>query len=138
MKSHSKPPKIQVELRDGVLSPITRYDAEAIESCKQNQIFDLKFVSSRSNPHHKYYWTILNAVVETTGKWPTSTHLHHDIKFLTGYYKSVINEITGGVFCVVDSISFDAMNQKEFNTFFDNAMNVLSEKLEIDPMELLK
>jgi hypothetical protein len=30
------------------------------------------------------------------------------------------------------------MDKNEFNVFFKNAMQILTEKLEIDPMELLK
>ena len=138
MTSRSKKIEIQVRLCDGVLIPVTQYDAEAIEKCKKNQLFNLKMTSKRSDPHHKLCWVILNRVVVSTGKWPTADHLHHDIKYLTGYYKSQINKITGEVFYVVDSIKFDAMNQNEFNVFFKNAMQILTEKLEIDPMELLR
>jgi len=137
MKSRSKP-VVQMIMRDGTLNPITRYDAEIMETYGNNQIFNVIAVTKRSNPHHKLYWTILNHVVKATGSWPTAAHLHNEVKFLTGYYRSVINQKTGGVYCVVDSISFHAMDQKEFSVFFDNVMEVLSEKLEIDPMELLK
>tara|TARA_R110000822_G_scaffold23346_5_gene72318 strand:- start:281 stop:694 length:414 start_codon:yes stop_codon:yes gene_type:complete len=137
MTSRSKP-TIQMELRNGALSPVTRYDAEIMETYSQGQVFDIKSVSQRSNPHHKLYWTILNHVVKATGAWPTSAHLHNEVKFLTGYYKSIINQSTGGVFCVVDSISFESMDQKEFSIFFDAVMEKLSDKLGIDPMELLE
>lgn len=137
MKSPSRP-TIQVQMRDGRLLPVTRYDAEALESFKSGQIFDVKYTSKRSDPHHKLYWSILNQVVNVTGSWATPSHLHNEIKFLTGYYKPVVNERTGGVFYVVDSISFSSMDQKEFSVFFEAAMMVLSEKLGTDPMELLK
>lgn len=137
MKSRSKP-TIQVQMRDGRLLPVTRYDAEELEQFKNGQIFDVKYTSKRSDPHHKLYWSILNQVVLTTGSWATPSHLHNEIKFLTGYYKPVVNERTGGVFYVVDSISFSQMDQKEFSAFFESSMEVLSEKLGVDPMELLK
>ena len=89
MKSPSKP-QIQMELRDGTFNPITRYDAESIELYKQGQIFNVVAVSERSNPHHKLYWSILKAVVDTTAMWPTPQKLHNEIKFLTGYYSSCL------------------------------------------------
>jgi hypothetical protein len=136
MKSPSKP-KIQMELRDGNLTPVTRYDAESMEAYKESQIFNVVASSERSNPHHKLYWTILKAVVDATAMWPTPQKLHNQIKFLTGYYSSVINGKSGEVFYVVDSISFESMDQQEFSTFFDAAMEILSNRLETDPMELL-
>ena len=127
-----------MELRDGTFNPITRYDAESIELYKQGQIFNVVAVSERSNPHHKLYWSILKAVVDTTAMWPTPQKLHNEIKFLTGYYSSVINGKSGQIFYVVDSISFESMDQQEFSTFFDAAMEVLANRLGVDPMELLE
>ena len=127
-----------MELRDGYLNPITQYDAESVEIYKQGQIFDIVAISKRSNPHHKLYWTILKAVVDATAMWPTTVKLHNEIKFLTGYYSSVINERNGHVYYVVDSISFESMDQQEFSAFFDSAMELLAKRLETDPMEVLR
>ena len=121
MKSHFDKPTLQVFKRDGVLYPVTRYDAETIEEMPNDQLFDLKPTSKRSEQHHKKYFAVLNDVVKTTDKWPTSQHLHDDLKMLCGYY-------------IPDSIAFTKMDQQEFSKFFDQAMGKLSEAIGYDPL----
>lgn len=137
MKSRSKKPILQVVMRDGVLYPVTRYDAEILETYTNKQLFNIQACSERSPQHHKLYWLLLNRVVENTQRWATSAHLHDDVKMLTGHYRTVINQNNGQVYYVPDSIAFDKMDQKEFSVFFDHALRILSETLGYDPMELL-
>lgn len=135
MKSRSNKPTLQVVKRDGVLYPVTRYDAEIIEVYKNDQLFNIQAVSERSPQHHKLYWSILNNVIKSTQKWATSAHLHDDLKMLCGYYRTVVNKANGGVYYVPDSIAFTKMDQKEFNDFFEHAMQKLSETIGYDPTE---
>lgn len=134
MKSRSRP-TLQVVLRDGVLHPVTRYDAELFVLFPYDQLFDVIPVSERSPLHHKKYWAVLNDVVKATQKWPTASHLHDDLKMLCGYYRTVINKASGGVYYVPDSISFDKMDQKEFGKYFENAMMKLAEAIGYDPIQ---
>lgn len=138
MKSRSKKPILQVVMRDGVLHPVTRYDAEILETYTTNQLFDIQAVSERSPQHHKLYWSVLNNVVKSTKRWATSAHLHDDLKMLCGYYRTVINQANGGVYYVPDSIAFDKMDQSEFSEFFENAMEKLATAIGYDPMEALQ
>lgn len=128
-------PKIQVFKRDGQLLPVTSYDAETIEDMPYDQLFDLVPVSKRSDPHHKLYWAALGRVVKQTGAWSSATHLHENLKMLTGYYRPVINKATGGVFYIPDSIAYTKMDQAEFAKYFDQAMAVLAETIGYDPLE---
>lgn len=133
MKSRSRP-TLQVIKRDGVLYPVTRYDAEMLEVYKNNQLFNIQAVSERSPQHHKLYWSILNNVVKATQRWATSAHLHDDLKMLCGYYRTVVNKANGGVYYVPDSIAFGKMDQKEFNDFFEQAMEKLTTTIGYDPV----
>jgi len=135
MKSRSNKPMLQVVMRDGVLYPVTRYDAEIIETYSNNQLFNIQAVSERSPQHHKLYWSALNNVVKSTKRWATTSHLHDDLKMLCGYYRTVINQANGGVYYVPDSIAFDKMNQSEFKEYFENAMEKLAEAIGFDPMD---
>ena len=134
MKSHFDKPTLQVFKRDGVLYPVTRYDAETIEEMPNDQLFDLKPTSKRSEQHHKKYFAVLNDVVKTTDKWPTSQHLHDDLKMLCGYYRTVVNKHNNQVYYIPDSIAFTKMDQQEFSKFFDQAMGKLSEAIGYDPL----
>jgi hypothetical protein len=128
-------PKIQVLKRDGQLLPVTQYDAEAIDELPNGQLFNVATASKRSDPHHKLYWAILNKVVKATGRWATSAHLHDDLKMLAGYYRTVFNGVTGGVYYLPDSIAYERMDQAEFAQYFEASMQRLAETIGYDPME---
>lgn len=129
-------PKIQVELKDGHLHPVTYYDAERIEDHKHGQMFNITPTGTRSNPHHNLYWSVLRKVCRASGLWPTEKHLHHELKLVCGYYKTTTSPLTGGVIKSTDSISFDSMSQKEFSDYFEAAMEKLAEVLGCDPTDL--
>ena len=115
--------------------PVTLYDAEMAEEYGNGQLFDVVAVSNRSDPHHKLYWATLGNVVKSTGKWATSKHLHDDLKMLCGYYRTVVNQATGGVYYVPDSAAYKSMDQQQFRQFFDAAMAKLAEAIGYDPLE---
>lgn len=130
-------PKLQVEKRDGHFLPISIYDAEQIENYPEGQLFDVIPVARRSDPHHKLYWVVLGRVVKQTGSWASPAHLHDDLKMLCGFYRSVINQASGVVYYVPDSIAYTKMDQKAFSEYFETAMAKLSETVGFDPMEVL-
>ena len=60
--------KIQVQIKNGQLLPVSQYDAERLEDAKQGQVFNLTATGHRSNPHHNLYWSTLRSVCKATGK----------------------------------------------------------------------
>ena len=134
----SEKPRITIRLKhDGEFEPVTAYDAEQLAQSSGGQLFSLLPISDRSPEHHKLYWSILGNVCTATGKWPTSEHLHRELKMACGYYQTVVSEF-GGIYYLPDTIAVKKMNQKEFNQFFEVAMSKLTEAIGVDPMELLK
>ena len=127
--------KIQGELKNGHLLPISEHDASQIESLKNGQAFDLTVTGKRSNPQHNLYWSTLKKVCDATGKWPTDKHLHNDLKWACGYVKLRYNNLTGSHMRIVDSINFNEMDQSEFNLYFELAMAKLSEATGYDPLQ---
>ena len=127
-------PRIQVEKRGGQFLPITRYDAEEIEKHPDGQLYNVIVASDRSDPHHKFYWLMLNKVVQNNNElWATSAHLHDDLKMILGYYRTVINQATGGVYNVPNSTAYKSMDQKEFREYFDKVVERLTKILKYDP-----
>lgn len=129
-------PRITVRMNGGVLEPVTVYDAEQLALCSGGQVFSLLPISNRSPEHHKLYWSILGKACQATGKWPTSEHLHRELKMACGYYQTVVSEF-GGIYYLPDTIAMNKMNQQEFNAFFEATMEKLASALGFDPMELL-
>lgn len=127
--------RLQVELKNGKLNPITKYDAEKIEEFASGSVFNLTPTKIRSNQHHNLYWAALRNACKATGKWPTEKHLHNELKWSCGYAQLKFNKITGEHMRLLDSISFDTMTQKEFSEYFELAMQKLSEAIGFDPLE---
>ena len=129
-----KVPRIQVELRDGQLLPVSQHDAERLGECKFGQLFNLSVTGTRSNPHHNLYWSTLKTACESTGMWPTAQHLHHELKLVCGYYKTTVSPLTHSIVRHVDSTVFSSMTQAESMTYFELAMSKLAEAVGYDPL----
>tara|TARA_B110000858_G_C17690909_1_gene421192 strand:+ start:253 stop:657 length:405 start_codon:yes stop_codon:yes gene_type:complete len=133
----SNKPRISVKLQDGQLLPCSAYDAEQLALATHNAEFDLVLRSKRSEQHHKLYWSILGKACQATGKWPNSDNLHRELKMACGFFQTVVSEF-GGIYYFPDTIAMNKMNQKEFNEFFELAMEKLADAIGTDPLELLK
>ena len=133
----SKRPKISVRLHNGELLPCSAYDAEQLALASNNSVFDLILIKQRSDNQRKLYWTILGKACKATDKWPNSEKLHRELKISCGYYRTVVSQF-GGIYYFPDTTAMDKMTQKEFNEYFERAMEKLAEAIETDPMELLK
>ena len=131
----TKSNKIQLMKIQGAMVPLTEHDRDNLEECAEGTVFNLKSTKIRSNKHHNMYWSILNKVVKATGKWPTKDHLHDELKWACGYVRMRYNKLNGQHMRMVDSISFDEMDQKEFAAYFDMAMATLAEGIGYDPLQ---
>ena len=136
--SKDKAPEPIVQLRGGFLRPLTAYDAEIIGGMGDGQEFDLVPRSQRSNPQNRLYWQLLRKIVAGSGRWPTEAHLHNDLKMATGYWRWGIDMKTRTTVRIIDSTAFDKMRHEEFRAYFDRALEVLTDYLGHDPMEVLK
>ena len=127
--------KLQVQLSNGRLVPVSQYDAERMDDYAQGSLFNLSPTKQRSNPQHNMYWSTLRRVAKATGKWPTEHHLHDELKIACGYVRIKLSALNGELVNIPDSISFDKMNQAEFFKYFELAMKKLAEGIGYDPLE---
>lgn len=137
MAKKDKAPHTEVILTPKGLRPHTALDAEQMAHMAQGMVFDLVPVNARRPKQLRTYWKALGLVVKSTGKWPTAEKLHRDIKFTLGYRELIADLITGEVHEVVDSVAMDKMDQKTFQTFMNQAMQLLTDKLGWDPLSFL-
>lgn len=80
----------------------------------------------RSLPQLRLYWSVLHHVAAAT-HWETAERLHVALKVRLGLY-DLCKLPNGKTVPVVNSASFDAMNQDEFQGFMDKALAVLCEE----------
>ena len=136
-KRDKQPPAIVVKSARGI-SPVTAFDAEQVMSDPVGTEYDLVKRTRRSFPQLRLYWVTLRNIVNATGKWPSASHLHDDLKMICGYSRNVVNWETGEVSKIPDSIAFDAMTQDEFQAYFNLAMSKLAEHLGFDPLAFVE
>lgn len=126
--------RIQILVRkeaDGRLSPIAPIDVETIDNYPPGTEFEIRAVTRRSLPQLKLYWAVLADVVRRTGKWPTPEHLSDALKQACGYL-TVNYDLAGRPYTTTDSIAFDAMNQAEFQVYFNQSTAELSRAVGYD------
>lgn len=134
MAKREKAPSPIVRKTARGIAPVSGYEAERLMADPVGTEYDLVKRSRRSNPHNALYWQVLEQVVRSTGKWPTKTHLHRDLKIICGYVAWGVDWDTGQAVRDVDSTAFEEMTQDEFNTYFETAMSKLAEHIGFDPL----
>ncbi|WP_336488333.1 DUF1367 family protein [Methylobacterium nigriterrae] len=86
----------------------------------------------RNVQHHRKLFVLLNVVIQNTDRWADTTILLEDLKLATGLFETRISALTGLPYPVPASISFAAMSQERFESWYAKAVRVLSEHLGTD------
>lgn len=119
------------------LVPVSGFDMEQLINHPLGSEFKLVRLTKRSLPQHRTYWKALSIVAANDERWATAEHLHQSLKMACGLVTETFNITTGEVVLVPDSTSFEAMDQEEFQIFFDRAMASLSAAIGWDPLYFL-
>lgn len=88
-------------------------------------------VKQRRNPrHHRLFFVICRFVKDHCELFSEAStdEIKDSIKLATGLVKRRIDMDTGRTYLVLRSISWGAMDQTEFNQFFDHACQVISHR----------
>jgi hypothetical protein len=129
-------PAMFMQVVGGKLSPSTAFDQEQLDQLPRGIDLEVSVKHrKRSNPQNNLYWAILAEVVKATGKWPTSKHMHREIKLALGYVEKIVNKFNGAVTYQADSTAFDEMPDDEYKVFFDKAMELIAREIGIDPLD---
>ncbi len=137
MGKDKKPTPI-VKLTQGGIRPLDAMDAQEISADPQGTTYDLVKRSKRSWKQLRTYWKALGLVVANDDRWPTSEHLHDDLKLSCGYVRKAVDLKTGEVKEIVDSVAIDAMKQTEFNEYMKIALAFLADDIGYDPLAFLE
>ena len=138
-KPKSAPPRAIVEReKGGRLTAVAPYDRVIVDQSKIGALFEL--VPIKMTDHRKAqrkYWMVLDAVVEATGTWPTSAHLHEVLVRRSGFVTPSLDPVTGEYVEIRDSTALDAMSTEDFRLYMEAAFALLSEALGVDVVDLL-
>lgn len=130
---HDKPPSILIQKCPAGLLPYDRLSEEAIGDAVNGQVFACKPRKGRTYERNGAYWVGLGVAVKATEAWPTTGHLHNDLKRLCGYVDVYHNPLTGHDEVRVQSTAFDKMNESEFAAYFKLAQAKFISAMGFDP-----
>lgn len=94
----------------------------------------IKLQSDRSHEQLAMYWSVLERVVEATGRWHTPEELHLALKVACGYVDKV-RLLNGRLVLCPGSIAFDKMGQEEAQRYYDAALKIVAEEIMDCPIE---
>lgn len=129
--------EIYLKKTQGVLTPAYSTDQEQFSTLKNNTIYRAKIVKPRHPEHHQLVMALCNAVVhnDRTGLFPTVKSVLNKIKLNLGYIEGY-QTIDEKVVVILKSISFDAMDQTEFQEFWNKALPIVARLLGVTEYQL--
>ena len=82
----------------------------------------LSYKVNRSLPHHKKFFSLVQAVVDNSEVYDTREKALDAIKIAAGHVDWIPSPITGEMVPKVKSIAFDKMDQAAFDQFYEAAV----------------
>lgn len=98
---------------------------EILRKIKLGKMVRCEITQPRNIQHHRKFFALLNTVWAAAGDWPTVDDLLVELKIKLGITKDVVIRESGEVVKIVGSISFAAMDQIEFEKFYESAIQAL-------------
>lgn len=130
---YDKPPDILVQKCPTGWMPYGQHSPAMLDGLLMGQVAKLIPRKGRTLPRNAAYWAGLQNAVEATDAWPTASHLHADLKRLTGYVDVYHNPLTGREEIRPQSTAFDKMSEAEFAAFFRLAQMKFIATMGFDP-----
>lgn len=96
---------------------------EFLSTIKTDEILRGTFTKPRNVKHHRKFWAMIGLVYQNQDKYEVKEVFITEIKLQCGLFEEHIT-LGGKMVFVPKSISFDEMDQFEFEKFYDKAVNV--------------
>lgn len=100
---------------------------DLLRKIKLGKVVKCEVTQPRNISHHRKFFALLNTVWATAGDWPTVDDLLVELKLKLGVYRTVAIRETGEMVKILGSISFAAMDQLQFDVFYESALRALCE-----------
>lgn len=94
-----------------------------LETMKPGTWIRMEWARPRHGKHHRKFFALLQLVAENSETYDTVEKALVAIKLVTGYCDPVIHPETGELLPVPRSISYDSMEQDEFDKFYSAAID---------------
>lgn len=124
-RAADRPAAIMRVTAQGMLAPVSAWDAEVIGRYAVGSDVECSFHQTRSDRQSRLFWSILGKVVDSTD-YPTAEALATALKIRLKHVDTV-TLIGGGLH--VEPKSMRDMGREEFTNFFDAAMDVIGNEV---------
>lgn len=116
--------EIYMRRRLNALVPADRGSEEALAKIPQGETVRATVTRPRNVDHHRKWWALLQAVYPHQDTYATINAFHAAIKVALGYGETV-KLPDGRAILIPGSISFAAMDQGEFEQFYERAVELI-------------
>jgi len=108
------------------LVPCGEESVKVFNKLKNDDEIYVEYKPRRNYKFHKKYWALLNAVLINQEHFKTVDNIHEAVKYRAGYYETIFT-FNGESFIKTKSISFHTLDNMEFESFYDTAIDVCVE-----------
>jgi hypothetical protein len=123
--------------RGSALVPADHAALDWLKTLPQTREFLVSIRRVRSPEHHRWFFALLRKVVQATGQWKSEEELLDALKFELGHTETR-KDMFGKAYQAPKSIAFTKMDQDEFRSFAERAIEAIALATGIDPDELMR
>lgn len=123
-----KPSTILMRRVGGMLHPADEKAAKLLRRIPPRTPIAVRILRHRNPAQTAMYWSVLQRVVEATGRWRTPEELHLALKVATGMVREV-QLVSGRRILVPESTAYDQMTADDFQHYMDAALCIICEEI---------
>lgn len=112
----------------GHLAPADDRAEKALKRMKVGEPVELEITRKRNNQHHRKFMKLIEIVWENQEYFESKESLLLSMKVALGYFDTSMDPKFGPV-PIPRSISFDKMDQGEFEEFYERCLDFIAEKI---------
>lgn len=126
-----------VKQLNGGFLPAYDSDKDHLKRIKVGEMVEANVTKPRALKLHKKFFALMNMVFQNQEIYQNIDDLRHDLTVEAGYYREVVN-VHGEIIKRAKSISFAAMDQVEFDKYFDDVLNTIEKYFNFGKQEILE
>ena len=117
-----------------IIKPVSGNDADELRKMKQNTQYKFDVKQPRNPRFHRLFMALMQLGYANQEQYNNFDHYRKVMIMKAGYYETI--ETSKGTIWLPLSISFDKMDESEFNEVYEKTLVVVAEQLQTAPQEI--
>jgi hypothetical protein len=113
------------------LKPIDDEDIRKLKKIEEGEIVVAEYKLARNYRFHKKYFALIKLMWENDSLDLTQERYRKEVEMAAGYFDSYLG-LDGGIRREARSISFASMDEEEFNSLYQDILQVACLRLKVD------